>query len=658
MKNAKPPPRTLAGRRARPKLDLRLATLVELGPDAFGPRQDQLERSLHGFRRSGPLAFLAGRLADDGRESASALVAQVFVTVRDQGAFDRLSAAFDTRALRFLSRATTIATAEVDLARIGALEDHPDVIAIEWTGAFRPSAAAPADGPKIGPRAAIGLDRAPADLDGRGTIVGVVDLEGIDLYHPAFVDDHGRTRVRALWDQRAHQPGALSGRPQADQTAPLRQPYGRVHEREEIDRELSPTQRSRGEVVSHKALKGSHGTMTAGIAAGQCDDRPEARGVAPGADIVFVNTFGSGVGALGAMTELADGIAFIFRVADADGKPCAINVSLGDALGSRDGRSPVERFIDEMLADRPGRAVVIAAGNSAAERRHQAVRFGGEPRTLEIDVGYPNRDRAVIEIWYSLGEGREAAIDIEIEPPGNGGPLERVAPDGVPRALDRDGTRALVASARGVPGDAPGGPANGLIRIELLALEDGGALLSGIWKLHLFPRGGADEAHAWIDHSYIRFARPDEDTDATTLTTPGTARKAITVGAYDPAAGKPFFFSGRGPCRAEENKPDLAAPGGPLLVASASTTVRYVQAWGTSMATPLVTGAIALLFQRAKELRCEEIAAALFPGRSNGGDPAVGRGVLDLSRWLADGGGDAGRAAAGGGGSPSDKGSS
>ena len=43
--------------------------------------------------------------------------------------------------------------------------------------------------------------------------------------------------------------------------------------------------------------------MTSALAVGNGDERADARGIAPGADLVFVNGFGTGAGALGAMTE-------------------------------------------------------------------------------------------------------------------------------------------------------------------------------------------------------------------------------------------------------------------------------------------------------------------------------------------------------------------
>lgn len=619
-----------------PKLDARLSALVTLGELAYGAGIGEYEVAHGAMRRTGPLAFLRWR--DLRFEASTRLDVLVFITVTAHDVFAQLEA--DLPALRLRSRARTIATASVLLSDVEALEANPGVVAIEWAGSVRPTGTSALPGRGYPARGALGLDAAPPGVDGKGVIVGIVDVEGIDLYHPAFLDGQARSKVRALWDQRAiTAPGRTKEERDAiERTASARRgellpkAYGALFDRHVLDAEVHPKQAMPLDVVPHRALKHSHGTASAALAAGWPFGDGVGCGVAPGAQVVFVNTWGSGAGAFGAMTEVADAVAFVFEVADADRKPCVVNLSLGDNLGGRGGRSPLERFIDELVG--PGRSVVVAAGNSHDQRKHRALRLGaGEAATLDIEVGHDNRSHATIEIWYR-GAHETGTLDLRLEAPDGEGPTAAMTATGVARMFDTGATRAIVLSTSQVAAC----PGERLIRVELLPLAKGAALLPGVWRLHLSCREAACEAHAWIEHRYVRFAGAATRDDVDTLTTPGSAARAITVGAHRIPGGETTSYSGRGPGRGAALKPDVLAPGEPVLAACASSPVRSIAIAGTSAAAAVASGAVALAYQRfGADLSREQILDLLAPrSAANTGDvDGAPLRTVHLAHWLA-----------------------
>lgn len=126
---------------------------------------------------------------------------------------------------------------------------------------------------------------------------------------------------------------------------------------------------------------------------------------------------------------------------------------------------------------------------------------------------------------------------------------------------------------------------------------------------------------------------------ARTITSPGSAPAALTVGAVD-KQDRIAPFSGRGPTVAGDSKPDVTAPGVDITAAQTTQSGEppvdgYVSMSGTSMATPHVAGAAALLLQQHPAWSGAQLKALLTGSAKP--DPALGAsqqgaGRVDLAR--------------------------
>lgn len=148
---------------------------------------------------------------------------------------------------------------------------------------------------------------------------------------------------------------------------------------------------------------------------------------------------------------------------------------------------------------------------------------------------------------------------------------------------------------------------------------------------------------AWDDGLVMVIAAGNQGPRAMSITTPGISRKVITVGSSDDnlavtvMGNRMVDYSGRGPTAACILKPDVVAPGS-RIVSCSNCSKKYQIKSGTSMSTPLVTGAIALLLEKYPEMSNKEVKLRLRERCRDLGLPhnQQGWGLLDVRRLLED----------------------
>lgn len=138
-------------------------------------------------------------------------------------------------------------------------------------------------------------------------------------------------------------------------------------------------------------------------------------------------------------------------------------------------------------------------------------------------------------------------------------------------------------------------------------------------------------------------AAGNEGPDAGTVDSPGAAESALTVGAVD-GEDRLADFSSTGPTADSALKPDLTAPGVDIVSARAAhghmgdpAADGYVSMSGTSMATPHVAGAAAILAQRHPDwtgARIKQALTASTTPTTGATGYQQGTGRVDVSRAL------------------------
>lgn len=233
-----------------------------------------------------------------------------------------------------------------------------------------------------------GAGSLPSPYKGNGVVVGVID-DGIDLEHEDFKKANGDTRIRFLWDQSINN---QSG------------PYGYGREWTELDINAGNS------THQERTTAFSHGTHVAGTAAGNGNATGKFIGMAPESDLIIVRFDFNRV----FLSSILDAVDYVFKKADAMGKPCVINASLGTYFGSRDAKDFAAQLIDALLEETNGRAMVCAAGNAGQHKFHLGYnvtadtsftwfRFNSNPGAGDIYFQLWSDTADFKDVWFSFG---------------------------------------------------------------------------------------------------------------------------------------------------------------------------------------------------------------------------------------------------------------
>ena len=429
-------------------------------------------------------------------------------------------------------------------------------------------------------------------LNGGGVLLAVLD-SGITWDLEVFRKADGSTRIRYLWDQTV-----------SKKTGDVR--YGKMpdgfsigteYTAEEINAALQMPALDRYRRIPSRDLSG-HGTAVAGIAAGRSADGLYT-GAAPEAELIVVklglpgNNGGAEEG-FPRTTEILRGVTYALWKARQLNMPLVINLSFGNSYGSHDGSSLLERFLDN--ASEIGKTVIcVGSGNEGAARGHFA---GNITRDSRVELAVGNYERSLnIQLWKNYSD----VFRIRLQSPGGEEAELTTNIQGGKYTLKLEQTRILVYLGEPLPYAVAQE-----IYLEMIPVT-GSYINAGIWTIRLEP------VMTVTGQYYLYLPAGNGRGDSTgfyrstpqvTLTVPSTAAKVITVGAYDPVYDTYADFSGRGyadstrtigVAAAGLTKPDLVAPG--VNIQAPDVYGTFTPTTGTSFATPIVSGAAALLME-------------------------------------------------------------
>lgn len=495
----------------------------------------------------------------------------------------------------------------------------------------------------------------PMAYTGKNVVVGVIDA-GFDYTNPAYYDTSGtRYRIKKVWEQTA------TGTP----------PSGYLYGNEYAD---SNAVRTAG--TDHINL--SHGTHVSNIAAGSgfgsSTDNKTYRGMAYESDIALVAITPSVNDWVSTgEADMIDGAAYIYNYANSVGKPAVINLSWGTPIGPRDGSSLFSQAMDNITG--AGKIFVCAAGNNGTDYVHVQKTFTPTDTVLSTFMNFSPvlaEKKMWVDMWGDTG--KKYCVNIALyKGTTKGNATGYICLDDTTHNLyliGSDGDTCFVNVTTSTS------EFNMKPRIFLDFYSKSADLV------YLAVKGTSGTMHVWDGYvqgqegyygNFVQNSVAGTTTGNSNLVVSDIActKSVITVAAYTSKiqytnilgavtnyfpytlSGRLTPFSSHGPTVDGRIKPDIAAPGMALasalnsydttLVTTGSNYATIVKTYtfakngrtysygmesGTSMATPCVTGIVALMLEANPTLTPDSVKSIInqtaIKDANTGSIPATG----------------------------------
>lgn len=468
----------------------------------------------------------------------------------------------------------------------------------------------------------------PNGFRGDGILIGIIDSP-LDVTHHGFRDPtvpgNHDSRVLYYWAQVTHTQGVDAlGNPQTVLQAnpPGQTPqqftngatpadprpnfaglnYGRIYTNDDINTAIglaNPYGTGNNRICCEPTRNDEHGTHCAGIAAGSGHvtnwaTNPNHVGAAPEATIIYVRVtgFAPSIDRDEASEDaLVDAINFCLQAAQFHNMPIVISVSQGTNFGPHNGSTDFDQARDNLVNSFNSRSVVWSSGN---DNDNDGYRKGTIASGNAIDnfTLTARRDGAKwLDVWYTGPE-----LDYRVSFGGVNSGWRTAGQDytGILGGQDIEAERDIEAS--------------GGLRGVRFFMED--ANNGDVYTIELRnPHGSqAVDYHAWVgNQGWIADLSGPTHHEAT-LGDTGCGKSILTVGATgkvlppNPASGDIVTgYSGAGPTIDGRIKPEIVAVGGTganeITSTASDENNGYTNKHGTSMATPLLAGAVACLLE-------------------------------------------------------------